>query len=290
MKPVSRRAFCATASAAAAGVLAGCGNSQPEHANDAQTDSKQGAQDNPKQELVVFAAASLTESLTKIGELFAEESSSEPSFNFDSSGTLKTQIQEGAPCDVFISAAQKQMNQLEAGNEGNAEGLDLVEPDTRFDLLENKVVLVVPDGNPASVNSFEDMAQKLSAGDIVLAMGNEDVPVGQYTQKILAYLNLDEKTLADAGSITYGSNVKEVTTQVSEAAVSCGIVYATDAFSAGLDSVAEATEEMCGKVVYPAAAIKGAAHLDEAKKYLEFCRGPKAAAEFEAVGFTPLAE
>ena len=113
--------------------------------------------------------------------------------------------------------------------------------------------------------------------------------MGQYTQKILAYLELDERRLADAGRITYGSNVKEVTTQVSEAAVGCGIVYATDAYSAGLDSVAEATEEMCGKVVYPAAAIKGAAHPDDAERFLEFCRGPKASAEFEAVGFTPLA-
>lgn len=289
MKPVTRRAFCASATVAAAGALAGCGQSQ-DKADDAKSDdAKQGAADDAKQELVVFAAASLTESLTKIGELFAEENSSQPSFNFDSSGTLKTQIQEGAPCDVFISAAQKQMNQLEAGNEANTENLDLVEPDTRLDLLENKVVLVVPDGNPAAVDSFESMARKLTSGDVVLAMGNEDVPVGQYTQKILAYLKLDEKQLADAGRITYGSNVKEVTTQVSEAAVGCGIVYATDAFSAGLDSVAEATEEMCGKVVYPAAAIKGAAHLDDAKRFLEFCRGPKAAAEFEAVGFTPLA-
>ncbi|MEY8436980.1 molybdate ABC transporter substrate-binding protein [Atopobiaceae bacterium 24-176] len=289
MKPVTRRAFCAASTVAAASALAGCGGTQRQ-AGDAQTDARQGAADSAKEELVVFAAASLTESLTKIGELFAEESSSQPSFNFDSSGTLKTQIQEGAPCDVFISAAQKQMNQLEVGNEANTENLDLVEPDTRVNLLENKVVLVVPDGNPAAVDSFESMAQKLLAGDITLAMGNEDVPVGQYTEKILAYLKLDEKQLADAGRITYGSNVKEVTTQVSEAAVDCGIVYATDAYSAGLDVVAEATEEMCSKVVYPAAAIKGAAHLDEAKAFLEFCRGPKAAAEFEAVGFIPLSE
>lgn len=285
MKPVTRRAFCAASTVAAAGTLAGCGQTQ-----DKAADAKQGAADSAKDELVVFAAASLIESLTKIGELFAEESSWQPSFNFDSSGTLKTQIQEGAPCDVFISAAQKQMNQLEAGNKANTENLDLVEPDTRVDLLENKVVLVVPDGNPGAVDSFEAMAQKLLAGDITLAMGNEDVPVGQYTEKILSYLKLDEKQLADAGRITYGSNVKEVTTQVAEAAVDCGIIYATDAHSAGLDVVAAAGEEMCGKVVYPAAAIKGAAHPDAAKAFLEFCRGPKAAAEFEAVGFTPLSK
>ena len=287
MKPVTRRAFCASA-AVAAGTIAGCGRSQDE-ADDAASDAGQGTADDAEKELVVFAAASLTESLARIGELFAEENPSQPSFNFDSSGTLKTQIQEGASCDVFISAAQKQMNQLEAGNEANTENLDLVEPGTRLDLLENKVVLVVSDGNPAAIDSFEAMARKLASGDVVLAMGNEDVPVGQYTQKILAYLELDERRLADAGRITYGSNVKEVTTQVSEAAVGCGIVYATDAYSAGLDSVAEATEEMCGKVVYPAATIKGAAHPDDAERFLEFCRGPKASAEFEAVGFTPLA-
>lgn len=283
MRTVTRRSFCAAGATGAAAVLAGCSESK-------DAAPAEGTADDAAKGLTVFAAASLTESLTKIGELFAEEASVEPSFNFDSSGTLKTQIQEGAECDVFISAAQKQMNQLEAGNDANTEGLDLVEPGTRIDLLENKVVLVVPDGNPDAIDSFEAMASKLKAGEAVLAMGNEDVPVGQYTQKILAYLDLDEKELADAGAITYGSNVKEVTTQVSEAAVGCGIVYATDANSAGLDVVAEATEEMCGRVVYPAAAIKGAPNLDAAKRFLDFCRGAKASAEFEAVGFTPLAE
>lgn len=286
MKPVTRRAFCASA-AVAAGTIAGCGRSQDE-ADDAASDAGQGTADDAEKELVVFAAASLTESLARIGELFAEENSSQPSFNFDSSGTLKTQIQEGASCDVFISAAQKQMNQLEAGNEANTENLDLVEPGTRLDLLENKVVLVVPDGNPAGIDSFETMARKLASGDVVLAMGNEDVPVGQYTQKILAYLELDERRLADAGRITYGSNVKEVTTQVAEGTVDCGIIYATDAFSAGLEVVDTATADMCGQVIYPAAALKNSAHLEEAQAFLDYLRTPEAGAVLESVGFTPL--
>ena len=95
---------------------------------------------------------------------------------------------------------------------------------------------------------FEDMKTGLENGSILLAMGNSDVPVGQYTQKILTYLGLDETSLANAGNITYGSNVKEVTTQVSEAAVDCGIVYQTDAYSAGLTVVDTATSEMCGQV------------------------------------------
>ena len=101
-------------------------------------------------------------------------------------------------------------------------------------------------------------------------MGNEDVPVGQYTQKILAYYNLDEAALAGSGCITYGTNVKEVTTQVSEAAVDCGIIYATDAFSAGLKVVDEATPEMCGQVIYPAAVLNISKNQEAAKAFLSY--------------------
>ena len=261
--------------------LGGCGGaSQPA----ASTESAE-------ETITVFAAASMTESLAKANEKFTEETGIKVQPNYDSSGTLKTQIQEGADCDVFISAGQKQMNQLDAADttQANTEGLDYVEPDTRFDILENEVTLVVPEGNPANIKSFEDLAERLKAGDIKLAMGNSDVPVGQYTQKILAYYGLSEEELAASGVLTYGTNVKEVTTQVSEAAVDCGIIYRTDAVSAGLDVVDAATKDMCGQAVYPAAAIKGSKHLDAAKKYLEFLKGDAASAAFEEVGFKPLA-
>ena len=120
-------------------------------------------------------------------------------------------------------------------------------------------------------------------------MGNSDVPVGQYTQKILAYYSLDETELANAGCITYGTNVKEVTSQVSEAAVDCGVIYKTDATSASLTMVDEATEEMCGRVVYPVAAMKDAPNHDGAVAFLEFLKGDEATADFEEVGFTPIA-
>ena len=114
--------------------------------------------------------------------------------------------------------------------------------------------------------------------------------VGQYTQKILKFYELDEESLAAAGSITYGSNGKEVTTQVSEAAADCGIIYATDAFSASLTVVDTATAEMCGQVNYPAAVLNITRHEAEAKAFLEYLTGPEASAVFEAVGFSPISE
>ena len=121
------------------------------------------------EELIVFAAASMTETLTELGNQYmAENENVTIVFNFDSSGTLLTQIQEGADCDIFISAGQKQMDELDCVLEG-----------TRFDILENKVALVVPEDNRAGVNSFDDMTAGLADGSIMLAMGNGDVPVGQ---------------------------------------------------------------------------------------------------------------
>lgn len=241
--------------------------------------------------VTVFAAASLTETLTEIAAMYKEVA---PNVNivltFDSSGTLKTNIEEGADCDLFISAGQKQMNQLDvnADPEVNTAGLDFVLADSRCNLLENKVALAVPEGNPKGINSYDDLRAALEAQDVLLAMGNADVPVGQYTQKILAYFGLDEAALASAGCITYGSNVKEVTSQVSEGAVDCGIIYQTDAFSAKLTVVDTATKEMCGQVVYPAAVLKISKHPEAAQAFLDYLKTAEAAAIFEAVGFTPL--
>ena len=278
-----------TAAAAAALGLAACGG------NSASTDDGNGSaskDDAKKSAIVVFAAASMTESLTRAGDQFAAANDQyELSFNYDSSGTLKTQIQEGADCDVFISAGQKQMNQMDitAASDVNTEGLDLIDHDTRFDILENKVTLVVPEGNPKNIQSFDDLASHLQAGDILMAMGNSDVPVGQYTQKILAYYNLDEEALASAGTITYATNVKEVTSQVSAGSADCGVIYQTDAYSAGLTVVDSATKDMCGRVVYPAAATKAAPNPEGARAFLDFLKGDEASADFSEVGFTPLA-
>ena len=230
------------------------------------------------EELIVFAAASMTETLTELGNQYmAENENVTIVFNFDSSGTLLTQIREGADCDIFISAGQRQMDELDCILEGS-----------RFDMLENKVALVVPEGNPAGIHSFDDMTAGLSHGTIMLAMGNADVPVGQYTQKLLAHCGLDEAELAAAGSITYSTNVKEIATQVSEAAVDCGVIYQTDAFSAGLTVVDTATAEMCGQVIYPAAVLNTSEHAEAAQDFLEFLTSEAADAVFSHVGFTPV--
>ena len=268
--------------------LFGCGQAS-QTADDAQ--DTQSAQTT---ELTVFAAASMTETLNQIAEDYKTvDPNVSLTFNFASSGDLLSQIREGADCDVFISAAPKQMNVLDGSLKDDADktpdGLDELLDGTRIDLLENKVVLAVPEGNPKGIESFDKLADQLEAGEVFLAIGNSDVPVGQYTRKIFAHYGLDEQSLADAGVLTYGSNVKEVTTQVSEGAVDCGIIYATDAYSAGLESVDEATADMCGQVIYPAAVLRNSAHPDEAKAFLDYLTGEDAGRVFESVGFTPLA-
>lgn len=243
-------------------------------------------------ELIVFAAASMTETMNQIAEMYkAVAPNVTLTYNFDSSGTLKTQIQEGAECDLFISAGQKQMDQLDitADPEVNTDKLDFVLEGTRINLLENRVTLCVPEGNPKDIKSFDDLADKLKAGSVLMAMGNSDVPVGQYTQKILAFYGLDEGKLAKGGVITYGTNVKEVTTQVTEASVDCGVVYCTDAFSAGLTPVDYATKEMCGQVIYPAAVLNISRNQEAAKEFLAYLQTEDAMKVFEAVGFAPVA-
>lgn len=206
-------------------------------------------------EVVVFAAASLESALTQIAQTYeAQHEDVKLTFTFDSSGTLKTQIEEGAVCDLFLSAAQKQMNQLDSQDTTgtNIDGLDFVYSDTRINLLENQVVLAVPPENPGKINSFTDLA----SGDYLLCIGNDDVPVGAYSLEILDYLGYSLDQLEDQGKVTYASNVSEVARQVQEGVVDAGMVYATDASTYGLNVVDAATPEMCQQVIYPAAVMK----------------------------------
>ncbi|MCI9359374.1 MAG: molybdate ABC transporter substrate-binding protein [Hungatella sp.] len=286
------------------GMVAGCGGKQEAPAESttakaettaAETESTKAEEETTKveteeaageqTELIVFAAASMTETLTEIADMYEEINPNvKIVYTFDSSGTLKTQIQEGADCDIFISAAQKQMNQLDstADPSVNTEGLDFVLQGTRFNLVENKVVLAVPDDNPADIQNYEDLGtDKLS----LICLGNDDVPVGAYSTEILTNLGIMEK-LESESKITYGSNVKEVTTQVKEASVDCGIIYATDAFSAELTVVDEAEEGQCAQVIYPAAVLNISQNQEEAQTFLDFLTTDECAKVFESVGFS----
>ena len=239
--------------------------------------------------MVVFAAASMEASLTEIAEQYKTVAPNvNLVFTFDSTGTLKTQIEEGAVCDLFISAAQKQMNQLDsADTTGTNEGLDFVQSDSRINFVENKVVLAVPDDNPKDIQSFSDLAtDKLS----LLCLGNDDVPVGAYSLQILDTLGIDIAALEDAGKVTYASNVSEVANQVKEGAVDCGIIYATDAFTYELNVVDQATAEMCDQVIYPAAVMKcGGSEASQAaaQAFLDYLHtDADAIAVLQGVGFT----
>lgn len=307
-----RFAAVMTAAMMAAGALTGCGGSQTtsdtrtagtaQEGKEAGTTAaettaaesesiletageEEGESTKESVELIVFAAASMTETLTEIAEMYKEvRPEVEIVCTFDSSGTLKTQIQEGADCDIFISAAQKQMNQLDMAADPavNTEGLDFVLEGSRLNLVENKVVLAVPQDNPAGISSYEDLGtDKLN----LICLGNDDVPVGAYSIEILESLGILEQLERDA-KITYGSNVKEVTTQVKEASVDCGIIYATDAFSAGLTVVDQADEDQCGQVIYPAAVLNISKNQEEAQAFLDYLTTADCAAVFESVGFS----
>lgn len=218
--------------------------------------------------LSVFAAASLSDVLTELASGF---DGADITFNFDSSGTLQAQIEEGAECDLFLSAAPAQMDALGG----------LVNAETRVDLLENRIVLAVPEGNPAGIVSFDDLAARLPEGDILLAIGGAGVPAGDYAREILARCGLREDGL------TYSSNVREITAQLREGTVDCGIVYETDANSAGL-CIVDIADGLCSRVIYPAAVLRGAQNEAAARAFLDYLQTPKAAEVFRNAGFTPL--
>ena len=238
-------------------------------------------------ELTVFAAASLTESLNQIAGQYKKVAPDiDIAFNFDSSGTLKTQIEQGACCDIFISAAQKQMDQLDitADPKVNPKKLDFVLQGTRFNLVSNKVVMVVPKRrNPKGISDFKDaVTDKVS----LIAIGNADVPVGQYAEEIYKNLGLWDR-LKSMNKISYASNVKEVLAQVESGSVDCGIVYSTDAAtSRGVDVVAEAPKGSHKPVVYPAAILKITKNEAAARAFMSYLKSDAAAKVFKSIGFS----
>ncbi len=273
--------------------LAACGGRTGGGSGQSSSGARSGPQEPAGQpvEVVVFAAASMEAALTEIAGLYKETAPHVTlTFNFDSSGTLRDQIREGAVCDLFISAGQAQMNALDAADTTgkNKDGIDLVESDARINLVENKVVLAVPQGNPKDIQTFRDLtSDKLS----LLCLGNEDVPVGSYSLEILDSLGIDIAQLEKEGRVTYATNVTEVATQVKEGAVDCGIIYATDANTHGLTVVDQAAADMCSQVIYPAAVMKSGSETGKtaAQSFLDYLHTDGSAVSvLEGVGFTVL--
>lgn len=192
---------------------------------------------------------------------------------YDASGKLQTQIEEGLEADVFMSAAPKQMNEL------NDKGL--IASDTMTDLLENKIVLIVPAGSDSTLSAFEDIASVNS-----IAIGDPaSVPVGQYAQEALTNLEIWD-SIQD--KVSLGTNVTEVLNQVAAGSADAGIVYATDAVSMPeqVKVVAEAPADSVSRAIYPVAVVKNTAHMEEAKAFIEFLKTPEAIKVFEEYGFT----
>jgi molybdate transport system substrate-binding protein len=236
--------------------------------------------------LTVFAAASMTESMNAIVELYKKVAPDvEVVCNFDSSGTLKTQIQEGADCDIFISAGQRQMDQIDitADPKVNTEKLDFVQPGTRFDIVSNKVVLITPKGQAKGISDFKDAASdKVS----LIVLGNSDVPVGQYSEQIYKSLGLWD-SLNAASKISFASNVKEVLAQVASGAVDCGVVYSTDAAASdAVEVVADAPDGTHAPITYPAAILKRAKDMDAAKAFADYLKGSEASDVLRKLGFS----
>lgn len=225
-------------------------------------------------ELLVSAAASLKESMEEIKSMYETEHQNVTlTFSFGGSGALQQQIEQGAPADVFISAAEKQMNALE--DEG------LIVKDSRKDLLENKVVLITPTDKTDST-SFEDVATE-KVGQIGLGEPGS-VPVGQYSEEIFTSLGILDQVKAKA---VYGKDVKEVLSWVETGNVDAGVVYATDAKqSSNVNVVCEAPAESYQAAIYPVAVVKDSKHQEQAEEFLQFLESDSAREVFQSLGFT----
>ena len=219
-----------------------------------------GCHANPPETITVnvLAAASLTDVMGELEQMYeTEHPGIDLVFSFAGSGALQTQIEEGAPADIFISAAETQMNNLR--DEG------LIDNSSIRNLLINKVVLIVPEESDTGLDSFEGV----TADNIVMiGLGDpESVPAGKYAEQIF--------------------DVRTVLRWVEAGEVDCGVVYSTDALTAdAVTVVAEAPEGSHDPVVYPAGIISGSEVSSQAEEFLAYLEGSEASSVFESYGFT----
>ncbi|MGB5593658.1 MAG: molybdate ABC transporter substrate-binding protein [Crocosphaera sp.] len=236
------------------------------------SNSKQ--QNTSKVTLTLSVAASVQDAMKAVQPIYQQENPNiDIVYNFGSSGSLQQQIEQGAPTDIFISAAPKQMNALQKK--------ELLFTETRKNLLENQVVLVTPKDSKETVN-FETLSnknlQKIALGE------PKSVPAGEYAKEVLTYLKLYQKLTP---KLVFGKNVRQVLFYVETGNVDAGIVYATDAkISDKVKVMANAPQGSHSPIVYPVAVIKESKNPDEAEKFVDFLLGDKAQKVFEDYGFT----
>lgn len=230
------------------------------------------AQEKTDKEITVSAAASLTDALDEIGEKYEENTGTKISFNFAGSGTLRQQIEQGAPVDLFISASQKQMDQLEEK--------DMIEKETRTDILKNRLVLVVSREMADRISSIDDLAQK----NMSLSIGTVDVvPAGDYAKEVLSSLGLWDKM---KGDIVYAKHVRQVFSYVESNETSAGIVYKSDA-ALSKNSVMKQVfaEDTHTPILYPAAIVSDCKNSQNAKNFLDYLKTEDAKEVFQKYGF-----
>jgi len=228
--------------------------------------------------LTISAAASLREAMLEIQSLYRQEQPKATlTYNFGSSGSLQQQIEQGAPVDIFISAAQKQMDALEKKNRLLSE--------TRQDILSNEVVLVTAK-NVVNVSGFQD----LTSDEVnKVSIGNpESVPAGQYGQEVLASLKLFAPLKP---KLVFAKDVRQVLNYVETGNVDAGIVYASDAKTSDQVRVAAtAPEGSHSPIIYPVAVVRDSQNADAARKFVQFLAAEPAKATFEKHGFIPIAQ
>ncbi len=231
-----------------------------------------GKKDKLQEEILVGAAASLEPVIDELQTIYLEQNPNITiTFTFAASGALEQQIREGAPIDVFLSAAEKQMDAL-------AEE-DLILKDTRMDFVENRIVLIVPKDSELKIDGFEDVLEAS-----IIALGNPDsVPIGQYAQEIYESFNMLEEVYEKT---TFAKDVSEVLAWVSSGNADAGVVYATDAaLSDDIEIVALAPEGSHSRVIYPAAVIRGTKEETVARDFISFLGSDEAKVIFETYGF-----
>jgi len=247
-------------------IVAGCGGSTPSAQNAPA----------PKQniELNVSAAVSMKDALAEIQKNYQEKNPNvKLIYNLGASGALQKQIEQGAPADIFISAAPKQMNDLE--------GKNLVNKTTRKNLVENKLVVVVPKDSKLEITKYEDLTkegiQKLALGETAT------VPAGQYAQEVLKKLQLWDKV---QDKVVFAKDVRTVLAYVETGNVEAGIVYKTDAASSDKIKIAAAAPEGSHQpIVYPAAVLSGSKQAKDAEAFLAYLFSTESKAVFEKYGF-----